>query len=103
MIAAWFGGVKRVAVSPVAWDHLGGYLLGRALFGLPRVLRGLQGSACRAERSEPLWFPGVLGQALLPGREDSLGVFEGGPGVRGRRPPAVSGGREGSWLLAGPG
>src|SRR5215471_13271520 len=72
--------------------------------GLPRVLRGPQGCARRAERSEPLWFPGVLGQALLPGREDRLGagIFEGGPGVRGRRPR----GRwrpGGSWLLAGPG
>src|SRR5690242_12841674 len=59
---------------------------------LPRVLRGPQGCARRAERSEPLWSSGVLGQPQrVPGREDEppgvvVFIFEGGRGVRGRRP-----------------
>ena len=49
----------------------GGRLLGRAPFGLPRVLRGRKGVP-EAERSEPLRSRQVLRLAVLPG-------WEGGP------------------------
>ena len=86
-----------------------GHLLGRALWWLPRVLRGLQGSARGAERSEPLWSPEVLGRAGLPGREDGPGFelpsLREGRGCGGSA-PAVGGGlgvmagdRAAGWLV----
>ncbi len=82
----WFGGGSRAVRPPVAWDQgqLSGQPAGEARdgagaaassrSGIPLGWPGFSGAArvCpegRAERA--LAVPGVLGQALLPGREDA--------------------------------
>src|SRR6266487_844687 len=75
MITVWFGGGQAGGCFASGMGPPWGLSSRSGIhWGRPWVLRGPQGSARRAERSEPLWFPGVLGQALLPGREDRLGA-----------------------------
>src|SRR6266496_776575 len=68
MITVWFGGGQAGGCFASGMGPPWGLSSRSGIpWGRPWVLRGPQGSARRAERSEPLWFPGVLGQALLPG------------------------------------
>jgi hypothetical protein len=90
------------------------HLLGRASLGAGPGSPGVQGVCPEGRAERALAVAGVLGQALLPGREDaprwfaSSRIFEGGPGVRGQRPPGLllaawlAGRRRDGWFLPAP-
>src|SRR6266705_6054239 len=104
MITVWFGGGQAGGCFASGMGPPWGLSSRSGIsWGRPWVLRRPQGSARRAERSEPLWFPGVRGQALLPGREDRLGHLGGRAGGAGAAPPRSAVAGRGLWLLAGSG
>src|SRR6266571_2273145 len=92
MITVWFGGGQAGGCFASGMGPPWGLSSRSGIpWGRPWVLRGPQGSARRAGRSEPLWFPGVL----LPGGEGRWGACWGGGRGGGGGAPAVGGGREG--------